>query len=140
MSASDNLNGQQFADSLHAVPTTPTAWIGTERAEVRHVPTHLLANAYSPEYDAPAHHMAQARDERIAKYGVEHPGDRPGVQEALEKSVAQHGVKEPLVLGYTPPSAYSPDGDGDWSITDGSHRLLAAVRTGQQHVPVVQRF
>lgn len=140
MSGQDHLSRGQFADSLHDVPMTPTSRLGTDRAEVRHVPTHLLHSAYSSEYDAPAHQMAQARDERISTYGIEHPGDQPGRQEALEKSVATHGVKEPLVLGYTPPSEYLPGGDGEWGITDGSHRLLAAMRTGQTHVPVVQRF
>ena len=139
MSAGDHLSQQQFANSLHEVPLTPSSRLGTDRASVRYVPTHLLHDAYSAEYDVPAHQMAAARSERIQKYGIEHDGDHPGAQEALEQSVAQHGVKEPLVLTYQPPNSLD-EKDGSWSINNGSHRLLAAMRTGQPHVPVVQRF
>lgn len=140
MSANEHLNQQQFADSLSKVPVTPSSRLGTDRASVRYVPTHLLHDAYSAEYDVPAHQMAAARNERIQKYGVEHDGDHPGAQEALEQSVAQHGVKEPLILTYQPPNPHLDEQDGSWSINDGSHRLLAAMRTGHPHVPVVQRF
>ena len=133
-----NLNPQQFAESLHDVPVTPHARLGTEAAYVRHVPTHLLHDAYSGEYDAPAHQMESARAEHLQRYGASHPGDAPGAQEALEADVAKHGVRQPLVLNYHPP--HEPGRDGEWGISDGSHRLLAAMRTNQSHVPVVQRF
>ncbi len=130
--------GPQFkrANDLHSIPVTAYS----DKPQPRMVPTALLHDAYSAEYDVPAHQIGDAREKRIQEQkswslAHSHSGDHPGAQESLQDSIKYQGIHEPLNLSYHQP--HNPDGEGEWSIRDGSHRLLAAQTLGLSHVPVV---
>lgn len=46
-------------------------------------------------------------------------------QRRLERSIWRHGIEEPVLLG------------DDGRVWDGHHRVVAAIRLGLTHVPVV---
>jgi hypothetical protein len=128
----------QFADTLSDVPVSSPPWSKRKDAtHVRHVPVSALDHVYSAEYEVPARDISRARSERLrseANYSddLRHPADVPGAHEALRDDIRAKGI-------HTPVDIVHHEG-GDWSIRNGSHRVLAAQELGHDRVPVTVRW
>lgn len=118
MAASDHLNPQQFM---------PTEELG--HAESQYGPYgHRISAAEA--YKDPQLRYSNDEDWATQYHGVsaeEH-------QRALSESVAEDGVKEPVVLGRNSWTG-EPKSSG-FTIYDGHHRYFAARDAGHTQVPV----
>lgn len=115
-----NLNPDQFHEHLHEVPMS--------RDGRHYLRTSALDGAYLHEFEVRGADVERGWAQREPG---DHPGNDPKVQAALEDSVRASGVQKPLRIGVHP-----GQDKVDYSVLDGSHRYLAAKRTGQPYVPV----
>jgi hypothetical protein len=116
MSASDHLSQHQFNDVYE---------MGHGQSGM--VPVHALHEAMSAEY------LVRGADLEDAFHVDRAPHHTEESMHALTEDVREHGVQRPINLEREF-SRFRPDPE-HW-IADGSHRLLAATRAGQTHVPV----
>jgi hypothetical protein len=112
-----NLNMHQFNDVYEM-----------KHNDVGMVPVHALHDVLSAEYLVPAQDIPKA-------FKVDpSPAHTQETVDALTEDVRKHGVQQPLNVDREFNQFKGPDPE-HW-LRDGSHRYMAAVRSGQTHVPV----
>lgn len=102
----------------------------------------IAPNVFSAEWEVPTTELhrgyrralIEARYNDAADTGgyTGHPSDQPRQMKALLESVRRQGVREPITLHH-----FSAN---DVELTDGTHRLMAALLSGQSTVPVTHVF
>lgn len=110
-----NLSQQQFNDVYEM-----------KHGDVGMVPTHALHDATSAEFLVPGREIPKVFDDLAEPKEVQET-------HALTEDVRENGIREPIMIGREFPSHRE---DPEHWIQDGNHRYLAALRTGQTHVPV----